>query len=271
MTHIRSRETPVMWQAGALSLLVHAVFFGLLVMTFTLKSVQPMQVAEVELWDSVPAPRAQQELPKPQPVVEPKPDPQPESKPEPPPPPEPKAEIQVKPKPPVKVKPEPEKKPREEKPKEVKPKVDPKEQAKKAEAARIEAIKQAMLEENDAAQAQDRETRQIAAAKNAQAQAAAASRGAIDAATAKIVAHIRSKMNSQVCGSGNPVLEVEVSLMPTGEVMGKPKLISGSGIEACDRAVEWAILVKPLPVPKEPELFAHFRDLKLKFRPNDSQ
>lgn len=270
MTHIRSRETPVMWQAGALSLLVHAVFFGLLVMTFTLKSVQPMQVAEVELWDSVPAPRAQQELPKPQPVVEPKPEPQPEPKPEPPP--EPKAEIQVKPKPPVKVKQEPEKKPREEKPKEVKPKVDPKEQARKDEAKRLEALKQAMLEEDDPSQAQDHEARQIAAAKNAQAQAAAASSGALDSATAKIVAKIRRHVNSQVCGTGKPVLEFEVSLMPTGEVVGAPRLKSGSGIPACDQAVERAILqAQPLPVPKEPELFAHFRDLKLKFRPNDSQ
>lgn len=270
MTHIRSRETPVMWQAGALSLLVHAVFFGLLVMTFTLKSVQPMQVAEVELWDSVPAPRAQQELPKPQPVVEPKPEPQPEPKPEPPP--EPKAEIQVKPKPPVKVKQEPEKKPREEKPKEVKPKVDPKEQARKDEAKRLEALKQAMLEEDDPSQAQDHEARQIAAAKNAQAQAAAASSGALDSATAKIVAKIRRYVNSQVCGTGKPVLEFEVSLMPTGEVVGAPRLKSGSGIPACDQAVERAILqAQPLPVPKEPELFAHFRDLKLKFRPNDSQ
>lgn len=270
MTHIRSRETPVMWQAGALSLLVHAVFFGLLVMTFTLKSVQPMQVAEVELWDSVPAPRAQQELPKPQPVVEPKPEPQPEPKPEPPP--EPKAEIQVKPKPLVKVKQEPEKKPREEKPKEVKPKVDPKEQARKDEAKRLEALKQAMLEEDDPSQAQDHEARQIAAAKNAQAQAAAASSGALDSATAKIVAKIRRYVNSQVCGTGKPVLEFEVSLMPTGEVVGAPRLKSGSGIPACDQAVERAILqAQPLPVPKEPELFAHFRDLKLKFRPNDSQ
>lgn len=270
MTHIRSRETPVMWQAGALSLLVHAVFFGLLVMTFTLKSVQPTQVAEVELWDSVPAPRAQQELPKPQPVVEPKPEPQPEPKPEPPP--EPKAEIQVKPKPPVKVKQEPEKKPREEKPKEVKPKVDPKEQARKDEAKRLEALKQAMLEEDDPSQAQDHEARQIAAAKNAQAQAAAASSGALDSATAKIVAKIRRYVNSQVCGTGKPVLEFEVSLMPTGEVVGAPRLKSGSGIPACDQAVERAILqAQPLPVPKEPELFAHFRDLKLKFRPNDSQ
>lgn len=270
MTHIRSRETPVMWQAGALSLLVHAVFFGLLVMTFTLKSVQPMQVAEVELWDSVPAPRVQQELPKPQPVVEPKPEPQPEPKPEPPP--EPKAEIQVKPKPPVKVKQEPEKKPMEEKPKEVKPKVDPKEQARKDEAKRLEALKQAMLEEDDPSQAQDHEARQIAAAKNAQAQAAAASSGALDSATAKIVAKIRRYVNSQVCGTGKPVLEFEVSLMPTGEVVGAPRLKSGSGIPACDQAVERAILqAQPLPVPKEPELFAHFRDLKLKFRPNDSQ
>ena len=256
-----------MWQAGALSLLVHAVFFGLLVMTFTLKSVQPMQVAEVELWDSVPVSKPQPTPPKPEPVVEPKPEPQPEPKPEPPPPPEPKAEIQVKPKPPVKVKPE--KKPKEEKPKEVKPKVDPKEQAKKEEAKRLEALKRAMLEEDDPSQAQDREVRQIAAAKNAQAQAAAGSSKALDAATAKIVAQIRSYVNPKVCGNGKPVLEVEVNLMPTGDVIGDPRVKSGSGIPPCDDAVVRAILAKRLPVPADPELFAHFRELKLKFRPND--
>lgn len=262
---IRQRENSVMWQAGALSLLVHGLFFVVLVMTFSLKSIQPMQVAEVELWDSVPAPRAlpPPEPPRPEPKIERVPEPEP-----PPPPPEPKAEIQVKPKPPAKPKPEPKPEP---KPREEKPKPDPKVQARKEEAKRLEELKRAMLEDADPSQDLDREAKQVAVAANNAKASAMASSGALDSATAKVVAKIKRYVNPQLCGSGKPVLEFEVSLMPTGEVIGAPRLKSGSGIPACDQAVERAILqAQPLPVPKEPELFAHFRDLKLKFRPNDN-
>lgn len=257
---IRQRENSVMWQAGVLSLLVHGLFFVVLVMTFSLKSVQPMQVAEVELWDSVPAPRVLPPLepPRPEPKIERMPEPEP-----PPPPPEPKAEIQVKPKPPAKPKPEP-------KPQEEKPKPDPKLQAKKEEAKRLEELKRAMLEDADPSQDLDREAKQVSsAAKNAQASALAAS-GALDGDMAKLAAKIHRFMNSQVCGSGKPMIEVGIALMPTGEVIGDPRLKKSSGIPACDDAVVRAILqAQPLPVPREPERFAPFRDLSLKFWPND--
>lgn len=261
MIRIRQRETPAMWQAGVLSFLVHGVFFALLVMTFSLKSVQPMQVAEVELWDSLPVQKVEPrpEPPRPEPVNEPRPEPKPE-------PPEPKAEIQVKPKPPIKFRPEPEKKPKIEE----KPRPYPKLQARKEEEKRLEDLKRAMLAEDDPSQAQSQEAQQIAAAKNAQAQAVVSS-GALDSATARIVAKIKRFVNPQVCGTGKPVLEFDVSLMPTGEVIGTPKLQKSSGIPACDQAVERAILqAQPLPLPKDVELFAHFRDLSLKFRPNDN-
>lgn len=266
---IRQRENSVMWQAGVLSLLVHGLFFVVLVMTFSLKSIQPMQVAEVELWDSVPAPRA---LPPPEP---PRPEPKIERVPEPePPPPEPKAEIQVKPKPPAKPKLEPKPEP---KPKEEKPKPDPKAQARKEEEQRrleekrkIEEIKRAVLQDADPSQDLDREAKQVSsAAKNAQASALAAS-GALDGDIAKLAAKIHRFMNSQVCGSGKPMIEVGIALMPTGEVIGDPRLKKSSGIPACDDAVVRAILqAQPLPVPREPERFAPFRDLSLKFWPND--
>jgi colicin import membrane protein len=258
MGHIRQRENPVMWQAGALSLLVHGAFFALLVMTFSWKTVPPMQVAEVELWDSLPTQKIQPqpEPPKPEPVIKPEPQP------EPPPPPEPKAEIQVKPKPPAKPKPEP--KPKKEEP----PKPDPKLQAKE-EAKKLEELKRMMLAEDDPAKAQKQEAQQIASARNAQAQATASS-GALDAAKARIIAKIKRNVNRQLCGNGKPVLEFGIALMPTGEVIGNPKLLTGSGISACDQAVERAILQsQPLPVPREPELFAQLRELNLKFRPND--
>ena len=246
-----------MWQAGALSLLVHSVFFGLLVMTFSWKTIPPMQVAEVELWESLPVQKVtpQPEPPKPEPVIKPEPAPEPLT-------PEPKAEIQLKPKPPAKPKPEP--KPRKEEP----PKPDPKLQAKE-EAKRLEELKRMMLAEDDPSKAQKQEAQQIASVRNAQVQAAASS-GALDAAKARIIAKIRSKVNRQLCGNGKPVLEFGITLMPTGEVVGIPHLQTSSGIPACDRAVESAILqAQPLPVPREPELFAQLRELNLKFRPND--
>lgn len=83
---------------------------------------------------------------------------------------------------------------------------------------------------------------------------------------------IRGYLNRQPCGSGNPELEFEVALLPTGQLYGPPILRKSSGLAACDRAVETAILsAEPLPVPRDPELFADFRQLQLKFRPNDAK
>ena len=95
---IRRHENPVAIRAGALSLLVHVVLLSLLLVSFNWKSVKPISVAEVELWDTLPvakpeplppppAPEPEPEPPKPEPVVE-------EPKPEPPP--EPKVDIEVK-------------------------------------------------------------------------------------------------------------------------------------------------------------------------------
>lgn len=96
-----------------------------------------------------------------------------------------------------------------------------------------------------------------------------ASAGEVDKATAKIISKIRPLVNKQLCGTGKPELTVVISLMPTGELIGSPRLIKSSGMPACDDAVERAILqAQPLPVPPQPELFSRFRDLNLKFRPN---
>jgi len=267
----RNRENPLMWQAGALSLLVHGLFFLLLVMTFSWKSVTPLQVAEVELWDSLPAPVVQPppmpeptpEPPKPEPKVEPEPPPPP------PPPPEPKAEIVVKAKPPEPVKPKPEKKVEKKPEKKEAPKPDPEAKKRAEEKAREEALRklqQDMLD--DAPQQEDLagERSALDAAKVAQ----SASSGEINEYKAKIQGKIKRFVNRQLCGSGKPVLEFGISLMPTGEVIGAPRLKKSSGIAACDQAVERAILqAQPLPVPPQPELFAQFRDLTLQFRPND--
>ena len=265
----RTRENPLMWQAGALSLLVHGLFFLLLVMTFSWKTVVPLQVAEVELWDSLPAPV----MPPPEPAPEP-PKPKPKIAPEPPPPsppPEPKAEIVVKAKPPEPVKPKPEKKVEKKPEKKEAPKPDPALKAKEEEKKRADALRklqEEMLADAPTEENLDRELGELAAAKSAQ--SASASSGEINEYKAKIQGKIKRFVNRQLCGSGKPVLEFSISLMPTGEVIGTPRLKKSSGIAACDQAVERAILqAQPLPVPAQPELFAQFRDLSLQFRPND--
>src|SRR3989344_982781 len=97
---IRTHENPMAIRAGALSVLVHGVLLAILLVSINWKTVQPLNIAEVELWDSLPSPEPViepvPEPPKPEPVIEPKPEPKPviESKPEPQP--EPKAEIQLK-------------------------------------------------------------------------------------------------------------------------------------------------------------------------------
>lgn len=261
---IRTHENPMAIRAGALSVLVHGVLLAILLVSFNWKTVQPMNIAEVELWDSLPSPEPVinpvPEPPKPEPVIEPKPEPKPviESKPEPQP--EPKAEIQLK-KEPIK---EPVKPP----PKVEKPKPDPAIKAKEAEKKRQEEIKklQKMLAEEDQQQHQS-EKNEVQEASDKTAQAASA--GEVNKYIARIQSKIRSKVNKQLCGTGNPELEFAIALMPTGEVNGNPKLLKGSGIEACDEAVERAILqAQPLPVPSEPDFFSQFRTLKLKFRPN---
>ena len=267
---IRRNENPLALRAGALSVLVHVLFFLLLFMGFNWKSVKPLQVAEVELWDALPMPTVTKPTPKPlqpkhapEPVVKPKPVPPP------PPPAEVKADIVVKPKPPEK--PKPEKKP--ELKKVEKPKADPRIKAAAEAKRREEEMKrlQQMLaseEQQTLAEEQRRESQQMAAERAAQ--ASAQMQGEMDAALDRIARRIRQFVNRQVCGTGKPVLTFKIALMPTGEIIGNPTLVSGSGIPACDQAVERAIIqAQPLPLPSDPDLIARLRDLELKFKPNE--
>lgn len=270
---IRRKENHLAWKAGALALLVHGLFFVLLVVSFSWKTLPQQQIAQVELWDSLPQPHVVPPQPKPEPKPEPPPPPKPEPKPVPPPPPEPKAEIQIKPKPPV---------PEVKKPPKVEPKKpDPALKAKEEEKKRQEEIRklqQMMLDDKPKEhEPQPVDTQKLAEAKAAAdakraAEAQAASAGVINDFRAKIVAKIKPFVNRQLCGNGKPELKFAIALMPTGELSGTPRLTKSSGIPACDDAVARAILqAVPLPLPPQPELFAQFRDLELKFRPNDDQ
>jgi colicin import membrane protein len=264
---IRKRENPLALKAGALSVLVHGLFFVLLVMTFSWKNIPTMQVAQVELWDSLPQPKVAEPPPAPEPSPPPRPEPKPEP---PPPPPEPKAEIQLKPK-----KPLPEvKKPPKEEPRQPDPALKAKEEEKKRKEA-LRKLQQDLLKDDQPvdhdAEKAIADAKAAADAKRA-AEALAASSGVVDQYKARIVAKIKRYVNKQVCGTGKPELVFAIALMPTGEVSGNPRLVKSSGLPACDQAVERAILqAQPLPLPPQPELFSQFRDLNLKFRPNDDQ
>ena len=93
--------------------------------------------------------------------------------------------------------------------------------------------------------------------------------GELDRFKALIQQKIQQNVNNQLCGLDRVELEFEISLMPTGDLIGEPKMIQSSKIASCDAAVERAILQsQPLPIPRDKKLFKRLKDLKLKFHPN---
>ena len=80
---------------------------------------------------------------------------------------------------------------------------------------------------------------------------------------------IYQNVNKQLCGLDPVELVFEIQLMPTGELLGEPKILKSSKIESCDEALGRAILQsQPLPVPKDAHLFSKLKKLKLMFQPN---
>ncbi|CEN56635.1 cell envelope integrity protein TolA [Candidatus Methylopumilus turicensis] len=275
----RQHEKEVVWQAGAFTALVHGLLFALFLVSFQWKTVQPMNIAQVELWDSVPSPKAE---PTPAPPDDPTPTPEPPKVLEPIKP-EPKVEAEVKEtsKAEIQTKKTPVLPPKIETPKPelVKPKELPKEPIKpektKADAEALKKLQQSLLAED--AQSQKREPSKPEASqsgsKTAQiAQAGSANAGEVDKYKSLISSKIKQHVNKQLCGNDKAMkVSFTIALMPTGEVMGRPKLIKESGMSSCDDAVERAILEsQPLPVPSSADLFSQFRELNLVFRPNDT-
>jgi colicin import membrane protein len=265
--------------AALLSLAVHGLLLLALLISVNWKTTQPMVIAEVELWDSLPT----KALPTPLPEPTPKP------------------AVEVKPLTvltPVVEKPiddEPlvdialEKKKAEEKlKKELQKELEQKQALDKKK--KLAEIKQAMLKEEQLAreeklkeqklQQQNEALKKLAQQMLAEDNTASSQRAlsAKAAANASIVGEyqnkirqkIRSNVNKSLCGSGNPELKFDLSLQPTGMLSGAPKLTKSSGNRACDEAVERAIIASaPLPLPSEASLFSQFRNLKLTFRPNE--
>jgi colicin import membrane protein len=263
---LRQRENPDSFKAGVFSVLVHTLLLGALLISFNWKTTHPISIAQVELWDSIPAQHKPapmpDPLPEPMPVEKEIPEPvvAPEEKPE------PKVEIAI------------EKKPAKKEPvKKEPPKPDTKvEDARKKllEQMRQEDLKNApkvtSKTNNDALKKMQQEMLNENMATGEQKPSIASSRQ-VGEFTDKIRAKIRSNVNKTLCGDGNPELKFEIGLIPTGELSGAPKLIKSSGNAACDDAVERAIRVsEPLPLPQDAGLFSQFRNLKLTFRPNDN-
>ena len=234
--------------SGALTLLMHGLFLVLLMFGVAWqKRERPAMVAE--LWSNLPPPPA--------PKVEP-----PKAVPEPPKP-EPKPIPKVEPKPAPKPVPKPDISLREKKEKALKAK-ELAEKKKKEEQARLEKLKQ---------EAEEKRLREQEEAlkKLAQERAAAQAR-TIDEYTRQIHDKIRARMNNAGClALKNPEIQLQVILLPDGNVLGEPRVRKSSGAATCDDAVARAVLLaQPLPLPPpESGLFPRFRDLNLNFRPND--
>lgn len=243
------------FSSGVLALLVHVGFFALLIFGISWRVDEPPGVV-VDLWSDLP--RQPMPVP-PSPKMEPTPKPEPVAvavavavkKFEPkssPPTPIPKADIALK-----------EKKLKQEKPKPVKP---AKQEPPKQEKSISEQVRQLEITQQQQAQA---ELTRLAAARQNAAQASV-----VNEYSERIKGKIRQRLNRTLCGEGNPQLLFDIALLPTGQILGNPILRKGSGIPACDKAVENAILQSdPLPVPPQPEVFAEFRNLHLNFKPNE--
>ena len=277
---IRKHENSESWKAGALAVGVHAVLLVGMLVSFNWKAAHPVQnVTEVELWDKLPAPKAlDTPKPEPKPIIEEKPEPKPEPKPiveEKPKPEEPKVDIELE-----KKKKELAQKQKEEELKKDKDleqkqldeqrkkdaleklKQDSREEALKDKKATEKANKDVLKKlQQDALSEEKGNDDKLASAANA---------GIIKEFTDKMANKIRGKITSGVCGEGNPVLKVNIDILPTGQIRGSARVTKSSGNPTCDDAVERAILAsEPFQLPEDSKLKAQFRDMILIFKPND--
>lgn len=94
----------------------------------------------------------------------------------------------------------------------------------------------------------------------------------------RVVADFRDRIRAKIRGNtripdglaGNPEVKFKVNVLPTGEVVGVARTRS-SGNAAYDQAVERAIYKSaPLPLPADKDAIAQFRELDLKFRPQEN-
>lgn len=244
------KAEPYQISAGALALLVHAMFFSLLYFSFSWQ-MKPPQGMVVEIWDSLPS-EFEEQMPAPAP---------PKAQPEQP--------LQVTP---AKVEAAPASP--------VKADIEQQDRKKKQkeEQQRLEKATARQLAEKRAEQAErrmeevERQSQARAQAQHKAQEAAAVAAGkVVDEYIAKIAAKIRRYIVLPPGVSADIKAEFNVTLLPSGEVL-NASLVKSSGNDAYDNAVERAILkAQPLPLPPaEKNLFNRFRDLRLKFSPAES-
>lgn len=289
-----ARHDPGHWRALILTLTVHFGLLAALIFGVTWKS-KPPEAVQVELWRELPRPVAR--------PPEPKPEVKPEPRPEPPPKLAPKPEPRVEPPPPKKPdivlkeekkKPEPKPEPKKPEPKpepkkpEPKPKPEPKmpepkpPEPKKPEPKKpepeplrlpsvddeLKQLTQHKEQAKEQAKAQaraDQETAMLKQMQQDQAQAAK-NRGQADYID-KLRGKIRGNIVLPPGLRGNPETLVEISQLPTGEVL-TVRVRKSSGNPGLDAAIERAILKSsPLPKPDDASLFQ--RVIELKYRPLD--
>lgn len=259
-----ARREPGRLPAIILAVLVHLAFIALLVFGVDWQTREPAPVI-AELWNSLPGAAPSPPPPKPEPQPEPEPPkpapPKPEPRPEPKPEPKPtQADIALK------AKEEKRKLEEETRKKEVEKK---KKQQEEEEKRRV--LEEFKRDQKTLQEQRDVQAKADAAAKAVAQQAAAARGREVEGFKAKIIAKIKPLVNNQPCQAlSNPEAEFEVRLMPTGMLLSDPRLKKSSGSAQCDQAIERAILrAQPLPLPPNPALFDDFRELNLKFKPNE--
>ena len=227
--------------SGALTLVMHLLFFALLIFGVAWQKRAPAAMV-AELWSNLPAPK----------VAPPPPKAEPE-----PPKPQPKAEAKPAPKPDIAL--------RDKKEKALKAKErELAEKKKREDEARLEALKQQQAKEAEAmrlAREQDEALKKLA-----QSQAAAQAK-LVDEYKRRIQERIKRFVLEPPNLPKTAQVEFDVVLLPGGEVLGV-KLRKSSALAAYDSAVERAILkAQPLPLPPDPAMFKEFRELNLIFRP----
>lgn len=236
--------------SGVLAFAVHVLFVAFLIFSLRWQSKQPDTI-EVQLWNALPTVKEvievkpkliEHEQVRPRAIEEPVP--------------EPSKEIQ---KPDILIKEKIEKDYKKEE-------ILKKERIKREqEKSRLEELKQAKeKEELGAAQRQQDDVR-----RQQQEQAAAAQTQIRSEYVTRIQGKIRRFVVLPADIAGNPQAEFDVVLLPGGDVL-SAKLKKSSGYAAYDDAVERAIKkAQPLPLPPDPTLFPSFRELHLKFRPEN--
>ena len=277
--------------ARALAIGMHVIALLLLIFGVVWQRRASEPAAVVELWDTMAPPKHAAPTPKPKPEPEPEPEPKPRPKPKPeprpePPPPPPKPEAKPIPKADIALKDKLEKERKLKEQQELEKKKQQElerrkeEEAKKLKAQREQQQLEAKKKEDEKKKlekerlAQEAEAKKQAAEKQAIAdklarEAASARAGEIDKYTRMIQSAVRRHIVEPPNLQGNPEVEVELRILPGGDVLEPSvRVRRSSGNTQYDDAVLRAVMkASPLPVPSDPALFNQLRELNLKVRP----